>query len=340
MYNDFDETDKRKGYLEQIMRASERARDLVGQLLAFSRKQTLQYQPLNINSVIQRFSKLLRRTIREDIELIFKLDDVVETVEADVGQIEQVLMNLSVNAADAMPGGGTLTFETSMVACHEDIISCGLNSSNKHMVLMVHDTGCGIESDLLNHIFEPFFSTKGDKGTGLGLATVYGIVSQHGGHTKVESKLDEGTTFKIFLPIVDNVKVQPKVEAKELENHNGNEDIVLVEDDIAVKEMVEELLGRLGYTIRAVGNASDALKILEKERVDLLLTDVILPGLNGKELFSYARTLHSELKVLYMSGYADEIMGEGGVLDEDVAFIQKPFTIDKLAAKVRLVLDQ
>lgn len=340
MYNDFDETDKRKGYLEQIMRASERARDLVGQLLAFSRKQTLQYQPLNINTVIERFSKLLRRTIREDIELIFKLDDNLETVEADVGQIEQVLMNLSVNAADAMPGGGRLTFETSMVDCHEDIVRCGLNASSKHMVLMVHDTGCGMESDLLKHIFEPFFSTKGDKGTGLGLATVYGIVSQHGGHTKVESELDKGSTFKIFLPVVEAVTTLPKVDTHELESYNGTEDIVLVEDDMAVKEMVEELLGRLGYTIRAVGNAPDALKILEKEKVDLLLTDVILPGLNGKELFSYARTLHPELKVLYMSGYADEIMGEGGVLDEDVAFIQKPFTIDKLAAKVRTVLDQ
>ncbi|WP_458776285.1 response regulator [Desulforhopalus sp. 52FAK] len=340
MYNDFDETDKRKGYLEQMMRASERARDLVGQLLAFSRKQTLQYQPLNVNNVIERFSKLLRRTIREDIELIFKLDDGLKTVEADMGQIEQVLMNLSVNAADAMPGGGSLTFETAMVDCHEDMVRCGLNSANKHMVLMVRDTGCGMEGDLLDHIFEPFFSTKGDKGTGLGLATVYGIVSQHGGHTKVESEVGNGTTFKIFLPVVDMVKAKAQDSSKELKSFNGSEEIMLVEDDLVVKEMVEELLGQLGYTIRAVGNAPDALKILEKETVDLLLTDVILPGLNGKELFVYARSLHPELKVLYMSGYADEIIGEGGVLDDDVAFIQKPFTIDTLAAKVRTVLDQ
>lgn len=339
MFHDFEEGDKRKGYLEQIMRASERARDLVGQLLAFSRKQTLQYQPLDINGVIQKFSKLLRRTIREDIELVFDLADDLKTVEADIGQIEQVLMNLSVNAADAMTGGGRLTFETAMVDRHEDIVRCGLNSPNKHMVLKVHDTGCGMDSDLLNHIFEPFFSTKGDKGTGLGLATVYGIVSQHGGHTKVESELGKGTTFKIFLPVVEAVTSKPQTAELELKSDKGTEDIVLVEDDQAVKEMVEELLGRLGYNIRAVGNAPDALKILEKEKVDLLLTDVILPGLNGKELFSYARTLHPEIKVLYMSGYADEIMGEGGVLDDDVAFIQKPFTIDKLAAKVRTVLE-
>ncbi|MFT5697347.1 MAG: two-component system cell cycle sensor histidine kinase/response regulator CckA [Desulforhopalus sp.] len=340
MFNDFQEGDKRKGYLKQIMQASERARDLVGQLLAFSRKQTLQYQPLNINTVIVRFRKLLRRTIREDIELIFNLHDDLKTVEADIGQIEQVLMNLCVNAADAMPGGGQLVFETSMVDCHEEIIRSGLNPSRKHMVLTVRDTGCGMDEELFNHIFEPFFSTKGDKGTGLGLATVYGIVSQHGGHTKVESEPGKGTSFKIFLPVVETIKEQPKIDVVELASFNGTEEIVLVEDDNAVKEMVEELLGGLGYNIQAAGNAPDALKILEKGKADLLLTDVILPGLNGKELFSHAGTLYPDLKVLYMSGYADEIMGEGGVLDEDVAFIQKPFTIDALAAKVRTVLDQ
>lgn len=158
-----------------------------------------------------------------------------------------------------------------MVDRHEDIVRCGLNSSSRHMVLMVQDTGCGMESDLLNHIFEPFFSTKGDKGTGLGLATVYGIVSQHGGHSKVESELEKGTTFKVFLPVVDHVKTQPQKVTEEIKHYQGTEDIVLVEDDTSVKEMVEEVLGRLGYTIRAVGNAPDALKILEKEKVDLLL---------------------------------------------------------------------
>lgn len=339
MFNDFEEGDKRKGYLEQIMRASERARDLVGQLLAFSRKQTLHYQPLDINTVINKFSELLRRTIREDIALVFDLREDIKTVEADVGQIEQVLMNLSVNSADAMPDGGQLTFATSMVDCHEDLVRCGLNSSHKHMVLTIRDTGCGMDNDLLGNIFEPFFSTKGDKGTGLGLATVYGIVTQHGGHIKVESEVGKGTSFNIFLPVVDSVVRKPKVNADRLERLNGTEDIVLVEDDIAVREMVEEVLKQLGYTIFAVENAPDALKILEKDKVDLLLTDVILPGLNGKELFMYARSLQPELKVLYMSGYADEIMGEGGVLDADVAFIQKPFTIDSLAQQVRTVLD-
>ena len=340
MFNDFEEGDKRKGYLKQIMQASERARDLVGQLLAFSRKQTLQYQPLNINTVIKKFSELLRRTIREDIALVFDLNDDIKTVEADVGQIEQVLMNLSVNAADAMPDGGQLTFVTSMIDCHNDIVRCGLNSSHQHMVLTVRDTGCGMDSELLGNIFEPFFSTKGDKGTGLGLATVYGIVSQHGGYTKVESVVGKGTSFQIFLPVIDSVKSLPKVDAGKLETFNGTEDIVLVEDDKAVREMVTEVLSQLGYNILSAENAPDALKILEKGKVDLLLTDVILPGLNGKELFLYASSLHPELKVLYMSGYADEIMGEGGVLDADVAFIQKPFTIDNLAEKVRTVLDQ
>ena len=339
MSNDFEEGDKRKGYLEQIMRASGRARDLVGQLLAFSRKQTLQYQPLDINTVIRKFSELLRRTVREDIALVFDLGDDIKTVEADVGQIEQVLMNLSVNAADAMPGGGQLTFTTSMVDCHGDLVRCGLNSSQKHMVLTVRDTGCGMDSDLLNNIFEPFFSTKGDKGTGLGLATVYGIVTQHGGHTKVESEVGKGTSFRIFLPAIDSVKSKAKVDVGNSETFNGTEEIVLVEDDKAVKEMVEEVLSHLGYTIYAVENGPDALKILEKGKVDMLLTDVILPGLNGKELFLCARSLHPDLKVLYMSGYADEIMGEGGVLGADVAFIQKPFTIDSLAQKVRTVLD-
>lgn len=340
MYNDFQKDDKRKGYLEQIMRASKRARDLVGQLLAFSRKQTLLYQPLDINSVIQKFSTLLRRTIREDIVLVFDLDDSIKTVEADAGQIEQVLMNLSVNAADAMPGGGQLTFTTTMVDCHEDIVRSGLNSSRKYIVLTVRDTGCGMDSELLSNIFEPFFSTKGDKGTGLGLATVYGIVSQHGGHTKVESEPGKGTAFKIFLPVVEAAESLPQLDSLKLETFHGTEEIVLVEDDKAVKDMLEEFLRQLGYTIRAVENAPDALKILEKAKVDLLLTDVILPGLNGKELYSYAKILHPDLKVLYMSGYADEIMGEGGVLDEGVAFIQKPFTIDDLAALVRTVLDQ
>jgi PAS domain S-box-containing protein len=340
MYNETPEGHKQKDYLEQIMQASERARDLVGQLLAFSRKQTLQYQPLNINTVIERFNKLLRRTIREDIELIFDLRDDIKTVEADIGQIEQVLMNLCVNASDAMPNGGRLFFSTSMIDHHEDLSGYGLDAARKHLLLTVRDTGCGMDSELMSHIFEPFFSTKGDEGTGLGLATVYGIVSQHGGYTKVESEPGRGTTFKIFLPVVETASNEAQSVIQELKNFNGTEGIILVEDDTAVKEMVAELLGGLGYSIVAVGNAPDALKILEKEKFDMLLTDVILPGLNGKELYLYARNFHPELKVLYMSGYANEIMGEGGILNDDVAFIQKPFSINGLAAKVRTVLDQ
>ncbi|TKB12365.1 response regulator [Desulforhopalus sp. IMCC35007] len=340
IYNETPEGNKHKDYLEQIIRASERARDLVGQLLAFSRKQTLQYQPLNINTVIERFSKLLRRTIREDIELIFDLQDDIQTVEADIGQIEQVLMNLCVNASDAMPNGGQLFFSTSMIDYHEEMSGYGLDASRKHLLLTVRDTGCGMDSELMSHIFEPFFSTKGDKGTGLGLATVYGIVSQHGGYTKVESEPGQGTTFKIFLPVVETASNEAQGVVEQLKNLNGTEDIILVEDDTAVKEMVAEFLGGLGYRIVAVENGQEALKMLEKEKFDILLTDVILPGLNGKELYLYARNLHPELKVLYMSGYANEIMGEGGVLNDDVAFIQKPFSINALAAKLRTVLDQ
>jgi PAS domain S-box-containing protein len=343
LLGDMTSEDKRRTLVEDIIRAGFRARDLVRQLLAFSRKQTLEYKPVDMNEVVTGFEKLLRRTIREDIAIEIVPGQKMLTVMADVGQIEQVIMNLAVNAQDAMPEGGRLTIQTTVmeldetsVAIHRDL------KAGEYVMLAISDTGHGMDEEVTKHLFEPFYSTKGEQGTGLGLATVYGIVKQHGGAIWVYSEPGEGTVFKIYLPITEKVPVDEKKDRVPVSDLTGTETIMLVEDNEQVRHLALEILKRQGYAVLVALNGPEALEIMRLHRgpVHLLFTDVVLPGMNGRELYSKAVESQPNLRVLYMSGYIDEVIAHRGVLEQGVAFIQKPFTVQALTEKVREVLDR
>ncbi|MCF8038237.1 MAG: PAS domain S-box protein [Desulfohalobiaceae bacterium] len=333
------------GHLEpinEIVKAGFRATDLVRQLLAFSRKQTLEYKQVDLNQALGNFEKLLRRTIREDIEISFVTESGLGPVMADIGQIEQVIMNLAVNAQDAMPEGGKLVFETAAAALDETYAKthAGLQTG-EYVQLVVTDTGCGMDGETLNNLFEPFFTTKGEQGTGLGLATVYGIVKQHGGHIYVYSEQKQGTSFKIYLPVSEEPAFAGQKENEPNDWLQGTETVLLAEDNGQVRELAATILEKFGYRVFPAENGSEALKVLENhlDQVHFLLTDVIMPDMNGRELFVKARALQQDLKVLYMSGYTDQAIDRHGVLDEGVDFIQKPFTVRGLVSKVRETLD-
>ena len=323
------------------MQAGQRARDLVHQLLAFSRKQTLEYKSVDLNIVINGFKKLLRRTIREDIEIKVILTPGIRSIKADIGQIEQVIMNLAVNAQDAMPNSGKLTIKTAMARLDENYTSLHTDvQPGNYVMLAISDTGCGLDDDTSKHIFEPFFSTKGTQGTGLGLATVYGIVKQHGGNIEVYSEPNNGTIFKVYLPLSEKAAQEMKTISKISSNLTGTETVLIVEDNDQVRDLGQTILKRQGYTVLSAENGDQALAILNAtdNPVDLLLTDVVMPGMNGKELFTRVSEKHPGLKVLFMSGYTDDIIAHRGVLEKGINFIKKPFSIQTLAAKVRDVL--
>lgn len=343
LLNDLDPGDARREFVDQILRAGLRARDLVRQLLAFSRKQTLEYKPVDMNKAVTGFEKLLRRTIREDIEIEIIPSPDIGTVMADINQIEQVILNLVVNASDAMPEGGCLTIETASANLDEDYAAKHQGvRPGAYVMLAVSDTGCGMDDETREHAFEPFFSTKGEQGTGLGLATVYGIVKQHGGNIWVYSELDKGTTFKIYLPVSEEARVEEKTCDKIATDLKGSETILLVEDDEQVRDLARAILRRQGYTVLVAENGLKALTVLAShdDPVQLLLTDVVMPEMNGKELFIKAAEKYPGLKVLYMSGYTANVIAHRGALEEGIAFIQKPFTVQALTAKVREVLEQ
>ena len=329
--------------IEQIIRAGLAAKDLVHQLLAFSRKQTLEYLPINLNDAVKGFEKLIRRTIREDIDIKTILYPDILTVMADIGQIEQVIMNLAVNAADAMPNGGRLTIETTLSELDENDLKVEqLAQPGKYAVLAVSDTGSGMDQAVLNHLFEPFYSTKGEHGTGLGLATVYGIIKQHGGNIWVYSEQGKGTIFKIYLPLFTIIStINKKRKQKRISSDlKGTETILLVEDNDQVRNIVTDILTRYGYKLIIAKSGIEVLKLIEsyKNVIHLMLSDVIMPGMNGKELYSNVVKKQKGIKVLYMSGYTDNIIAYHGILDKDVQFIQKPFTVDGLMSKIREVL--
>jgi PAS domain S-box-containing protein len=338
-----DGEDERSNAVDAILNAGFRARDLVHQLLAFSRKQTLDVKPVSLNRIIEEFQNLLRRTIPEDIIMDVVLTPQNQTVMADVGQIEQVIMNLAVNAADAMPDGGRLTIETASVVL-DDTYAASHPSvrPGPFLMLAVSDTGCGMDAATCKRIFEPFFSTKGKRGTGLGLATVFGIVKQHNGSIWVYSEPKKGTTFKVYLPITDAVEGGSEIHLQADVDLTGTETILLVEDNQPVRLLVQEILIRQGYTILSATTGEEALAMAADHNgpVHLLLTDVVMPGMNGKELYGKAVATNPGLKILYMSGYTDEVIAHRGVLDSGIAFIQKPFTVEAIAIKVREVLDQ
>jgi PAS domain S-box-containing protein len=330
--------------VEEIKRAGERAASLTRQLLAFSRKQVLQPVVMDLQAVVSDMEKMLRRLIGEDIELRTVLGGELGSIKADPGQIEQVIMNLAVNARDAMPAGGKLTIETQNVYLGEDYATRHIAvKPGAYIMMAVTDTGTGMDEQTQRRIFEPFFTTKEmGKGTGLGLSTVYGIVKQSGGNIWVYSEVSRGTTFKIYLPRVDEGAQDYKRSAEVEESLYGTETILVAEDDERLRNLVREVLEGYSYKVLLAANGSVALSIFERqeEPVHLLLTDVIMPGMSGRELADRLTRLHPEIKTLYMSGYTDDAIVHHGVLDADTSFIQKPFDSAALARKVREVLGQ
>jgi PAS domain S-box-containing protein len=327
--------------VEQILQAGTRAKDLVHQLLAFSRKQTLEYKPVNLNSTVREIGRLLRSSIPEDIQLIFSLAPDLQTIMADVGQIEQVIMNLALNARDAMPHGGRLLFETAMSELDDDYAAAHPGvESGRYVLLCVSDNGSGMDESIQEHIFEPFFSTKKGKGTGLGLSTVYGIVKQHGGSVLVYSEPGEGTTFRVFLPVpAEPPVITPETKEPAIRQH-GSETILLVEDDLGVRTLATAILESNGYTVLAAATGEQALQTAGNNDapIDLLLTDVVMPGINGRQLYEQLLATMPSLRVIYMSGYTDNVIAHKGIITPGLAFIQKPFSVKTLTGKIRQVL--
>jgi two-component system cell cycle sensor histidine kinase/response regulator CckA len=335
--------DRRRENVEQILKAGRRARDLVRQLLAFSRRQTLQFRPIDLNALLKNFQKLIRRTIREDVDIRILPTKSLPLIKGDMGQLEQVVMNLAVNAQDAMPDGGALIIETGSVELDEHYASEHEGvTPGLYVLLTFSDTGTGMDSETLGQLFEPFFTTKElHEGTGLGLSTVYGIVKQHGGNVWAYSEPGLGATFKIYLPVsTESLPVgnrPPESEAK-----GGSETILLVEDDEDVRELAFAILERNGYALLVAESGQEALSLLEHHDgpLHLILTDVVMPGINGRQLFDQASVLYPHAKALYMSGYTRDVIAHRGVIDAGVNFIQKPFSVKLLATRVREVLDQ
>jgi two-component system cell cycle sensor histidine kinase/response regulator CckA len=339
----FSLNDGRRGSVEAIHYAGQKARDLVHQLLAFSRKQTLEVKVVDLNRVISSFEPLLRRIVREDIEIKMALSPSISTIHADVGQIEQVIMNLAVNAQDAMPNGGTLTMETGMAELDEAYAAehHGVQPGF-YVMLTMSDTGHGMDAKTREHIFDPFFTTKAKgKGTGLGLATVYGIVKQHDGSIWVYSEPGYGSTFKIYLPGVAAAVADLPVSLQVVEDIRGTGTVLVAEDSEVVRNLAVNILERQGYTLLSAPSGAECLRLLGEQDgpLDLLLTDVVLPDMNGKALFQLVAARSPGVKVLYMSGYTSDVIVQHGALEEGTAFIQKPFTVQGLATKVREALD-
>src|SRR5438046_1497274 len=329
--------------LDIIRDAATRAKDLIRHLLAFSARQVLQPVVIDLNRLVRDVAKMLRRLIGEDIKLETVLAPELGAVRVDAGQIEQVLVNLAVNARDAMPQGGRLTIQTDNVDADgtRGRLTPGV-PDGRHVLLQVSDSGIGMDDEIQAHLFEPFFTTKPrGKGTGLGLATVYGIVRQSGGHIAVDSAPGRGATFRISLPRADAPLDPTDRPTPVTAPAAGSETILLVEDEHLVRLLARKVLERAGYRVLVAAGGAEALDLAERYAgpIHLLLTDVVMPGMNGRELIRRLAPLRPDLRVLYMSGYADEAVAQHGVLDPGTAFLQKPFTPGGLADKVRGVLD-
>jgi PAS domain S-box-containing protein len=342
---DLQENEKLRGNLEEIQKATQRASDLTHHLLAFGRRQIMEMKILDLNTLLKDLDKMLHRVIGEDIGLTYLLSDDIGKVRVDPGQMEQVILNLAVNAKDAMPSGGKLTIETSNAELDEAYAHAHIGSKpGRYVMMSVSDTGLGMSPEVKERAFEPFFTTKEKgKGTGLGLSTCYGIVKQSGGNIWAYSEPGRGTTFKIYLPRMDGSLKEAKEEDKVAEILKGTETILAVEDEIEVRKLVAEILKGQGYTVIEASNGEEAVKVAREnvgKKIHLLLTDVVMPGMSGRELAAMLGLRHPSMKVLYMSGYTDNAIVHHGVLEEGVNYIQKPFTLDALARKVREVLDQ
>jgi len=334
--------DSKRGDVEEIRKASERAASLTRQLLAYSRRQMLQPEVLDLNVVVAEMDKMLRRLIGEHIALVAVLAPDLGRVRADPNQIEQVIVNLAVNARDAMPDGGKLTIETANVDLDEGFAQAHLGSlPGSYAMLAVTDTGQGMDAGVRAHLFEPFFTTKEvGKGTGLGLATVYGIVKQSGGYISVYSEPGRGSSFKIYLPRIETPADAP-ASAQKGGPARGSETVLVVEDEPAVLTLSRRALEAQGYVVLAASDAAAALRVVERHggTIHLLLTDVVMPGLSGPELADRLAAQRPGIRVLYMSGYPGDAVVQHGTLPSGSAFLQKPFSPDGLARKVRDVLD-
>ena len=327
---------------EQIQEASQRATSLTRQLLAFSRKQMLAPVVLNVQAVVSDMGKILRRLIGEDVELVTVNAPDLKRVKADRSQIEQVIMNLAVNARDAMPRGGKLTIETANVEFDDSYSRAPVVlMPGRYVMLAVTDNGTGMDADTQAHIFEPFYTTKEKgKGTGLGLATVYGIVKQSGGYVWVYSEIGRGTTFKIYLPSVEEEVAPREIRKAVASLPRGTETVLLVEDEEGVRELAKEYLESCGYKVLVAQNGQAAIDLVSKHSgpIDLMMTDIVMPGLSGSDLAKKVQSLRPDIRVVYMSGYTDQAIIHHGILSSDVLLLQKPFTMSTLAHKLREAL--
>jgi PAS domain S-box-containing protein len=333
-----------RGPAQEIANAAGRATSLTRQLLAFSRKQMLAPKVLDLNAIVTENLKMLTRVIGEDIELVMVPGSELGAVKADPGQIEQVIMNLVVNGRDAMPRGGKLTIQTGNVTLEESYSQVQASQKpGEYVMIAISDTGVGMDTETQSHIFEPFFTTKGPKGTGLGLSTVYGIVKQSGGYIWVYSEPNKGTAFKIYLPRVTEFgePITPALESPKTKSLPVYETILVVEDEGNLRRLAREYLELVGYRVLEAAEGASAIQIskVHEGRIHLLLTDVIMPGMNGRELAQHITTARPETKVLYMSGYTENAIGHNGTLDAGITLLQKPFTLPALKAKVREMLD-
>lgn len=329
--------------IAEVLTASKRATSLIRQILAFSRRQVIRPQVINLNVLILEMDKMLRRLIGEDVRFVTIPGPDLGCVRVDPGQMEQVIANLAVNARDAMPSGGKLLIETANVTIGQEIMDRHMDAlPGNHVMLAVSDTGIGMTEEVKSHLFEPFFTTKGPgKGSGLGLATVYGIVRQHKGAIWAYSEPGRGTTFKIYLPRCEDLPGALPLELSAQPSLGGTETVLVVEDEVSVRKATERTLKRLGYTILQAQCGEDALLAAEGHtgEIHLLLTDIVMPGMNGRELARRISARRPGIKVIFMSGYTDTVIKNNGTLPNGMEFLQKPFSADTLAAKVRKTLD-
>jgi signal transduction histidine kinase/CheY-like chemotaxis protein len=343
LLTDMGANDTTRGDIQEISDAAQRAATLTRQLLAFSRKQVLQIRAVNVNAVVVDVERMLRRLIGEDILLTTHLDPDLALINADPGQLEQVLINLAVNARDAMPGGGDLTITTDNADLFEEHSERHLGAApGKYVMLAVTDTGSGMTKEVQQRLFEPFYTTKGvGKGTGLGLATVHGIVKQCGGDVYVYSEIGHGTTFKVYFPRLAKADPIATIPEHRAITPSGTETVLLAEDDEAIRTLGARVLGALGYNVLVARTGGEALRIVAeyKGKIDLIATDVVMPEMNGSQLVERVLEARPGIRVLFMSGYTDDEVMRRGVIDGQTAFLQKPFTPDLLAHRVREVLD-
>jgi nitrogen-specific signal transduction histidine kinase/ActR/RegA family two-component response regulator len=329
--------------LQQIRRSAERGGALTHQLLAFSRRQPLEARTLHINALVMQLEKMLRRLIGEDIELITIPAAAEDVVEADGGRLEQVIMNVAVNARDAMPDGGKLTIETGTVHLDESFTARQLGvAPGRYITLSIADTGIGMSEETLSHVFEPFFTTKSaGRGTGLGLATAYGIVRQSGGAIRILSEPGKGTVARIYLPMAEEKRAVPAEEVPVQVAPTGVETILLVEDETRVRKLILDVLRSRGYQVLEATRGEEAIRLAKQHgpEIDMALVDVVMPEMSGPDLVRQIVPLCPKLRVLYMSGYTDEAILHHGIAESSVAFLQKPFLPDVLARRVREVLD-